>query len=86
MSKPVEQELLDNAILKLATSDEGQRFIYHLLDLCGVHTVTFTGNSQTFYLEGRRSIGLEIISLMEAVDPRLYPKLLLTMQKGESDG
>ena len=33
MSKSIEQELLENAVLKLATTDEGQRFIYHLLDL-----------------------------------------------------
>ena len=86
MNDNVRQELLQNAVLKLSTSDEGKRFIYHILDLCGIHTSSFTGNSQTFYLEGRRSVGLEIISLMEAVDPRLYPKLLLTMQEETTNG
>lgn len=86
MNDKIKNELLENAVLKLATSDEGRRFIYHVLDICGIHTSSFTGNSQTFYLEGRRSVGLEIIGLMEIVDPRLYPKLLLTMQEETTNG
>jgi hypothetical protein len=51
------------------------------LGLCNLYTSTFTGNSQTFYLEGKRDVGLDILKLLEDADPTIYPKLILDKQE-----
>lgn len=70
-----EQLLADlRALLKLK---HGRRFIWHLLSTCHINSGSFTGNSQTFFLEGERSIGLHILSLLEQADNHAYPQMIL---------
>lgn len=69
-------------LLKLNTREvlklkAGKEIIWHILSMCGIYDDTFTGNSQSFYLEGKRAVGLEILQLLEDADPTFYPKLLL---------
>lgn len=68
--------LIEN-IRELLKLRAGQDFIWSILDLCDLFADTFTGNSQTYYLEGKRAIGLQIIGLLQEADPAAYPKLLL---------
>ena len=49
-----------NALDVLLKSHEGQWFIARLMDTEGFNTVAFTGNSATFYNEGRRSVTVDI--------------------------
>ena len=44
----------------LLTSEDGRWFIARLLKNEGLHTSGFTGNSSTFYNEGRRSVAVDI--------------------------
>lgn len=54
-------------IRKVLSSMEGRRFIWRLMSSCGVFHGSFTGNSTTFFNEGRRDIGLLVLrDLMEA--------------------
>lgn len=47
------------AALKMVMSSvEGREFIWMLLDRCGIFRSSFTGNSETFFREGERNIGL----------------------------
>lgn len=64
-----------NAVL---ATPEGERLIYHIIAMCGVFNSSFTGNSETFFREGKRSIGLKVMSEIET---HAQPKLanLLTM-------
>ncbi len=62
------------ALLKLK---HGRRVVWHLLSVCHINSNSFTGNSQTFFLEGERSIGLHMLSLIEQADPRAYPQMIL---------
>lgn len=40
---------------------QGRWFLMRLLDTCCIMQTTFTGNSQSFYNEGRRSVGIDIV-------------------------
>ena len=71
------------AVKRLLKTSDGRAFIWYVLSLCELYSSTFTGNSTTFYREGKRDIGLEILRLLEEVDPTAYPRLILLMQKEE---
>ena len=48
------------ALQALLDSEDGRWFIARLLKNEGLHTSGFTGNSGTFYNEGRRSVAVDI--------------------------
>lgn len=55
------------------STPEGRRFFFRLLDgVCNLHGGTFTGNSQTFHLEGRRSVGVELLKEAQGVAPEAW--------------
>lgn len=64
------KRLLDREVSdlkKIISIPEGRRFIWRILSDAGIYQTSFTGNSTTFYLEGRRSLGLEVLKdLMKA--------------------
>lgn len=42
----------------LLADARGRRFMWRLLNTCGIFTTSFTGNSTTFFNEGARNVGL----------------------------
>jgi len=72
---------LEANIRELAKTKQGKSLIWEVLSMCGLYSSTFTGNSQGAYLEGRRSVGLELLQLLEDSDGTIYPKLLLEMME-----
>jgi len=66
---------------ELLKTRAGKDFIWHALSICNIYGDVFTGNSQTFYLEGKRAVGLELLQLLEDVDPLAYATLLLAKHK-----
>ena len=54
----------------------GRRFVWRLLDATKVFQTSMTGNSYTFFNEGRRDVGLLIFGEVMEVCPDLY----VTMQ------
>ena len=62
-------------------TSQGKNVLWHVLSLCNIYSDVFTGNSQTFHLEGKRAIGLQILKLMEDADPSMYPRLILHQNK-----
>ena len=51
--------------------------LWHILGICGIYDDTFTGNSQTFYREGMRRVGLDTLQLIDEADPSAYARLIL---------
>lgn len=43
----------------------GRRFIYDLLEQTHQYSTSFTGNSQTFFKEGERNIGIKLMARIE---------------------
>ena len=59
----MELHRLDQESLKsILKTIDGRWFLMRLLDATGVMANTFTGNSTTFFNEGKRQVGLEILA------------------------
>ena len=54
------------------STPQGQRTIWRYLAMCGVYRLSYTGNADTNFNEGQRSIGLNMISDLNEADPKLY--------------
>jgi len=79
----LKQDVDDNDLRFILASPQGQRFVWKLLQSCGVFKSSFTGSSETFFLEGQRNIGLKLISEVMRVDPESYLKMHKS-SKGEN--
>ena len=66
----------------LLTSEEGKWFIARLLKNEGLTTSAFTGNSATFYNEGRRSVAVDIYANIKRLLGVDGIKLLHQAQEG----
>ena len=55
-----ESELDD--IAWLMSEKRGRRLMFRMLEMCSVYRSSFTGNSQTFFNEGRRAVGTTLIT------------------------
>jgi hypothetical protein len=58
---------------------QGRRFLWWILQQCGIYRITATGNSLTYLYEGERNVGLKIINQINAVDEAAYSALCYTM-------
>lgn len=84
-----EQEERRKARLVLAARDilkteNGKRFLFWLINQTGVFAPCFTGNSTTFFLEGKRSVGLEIYRLLMEAEPDAFRELI-DFQRNETE-
>lgn len=66
----------DDALRTVLQTKEGRRYLYELLDFCGMHRGSFTGNSETFYREGMRNVALKIFADIGRVDGDAYLKMI----------
>ena len=62
---------------------EGRRCYWGLMRRCGIHRSSFTGNNTTFFNEGERNIGLQMLSDLEEADPTAYAKCLSEAKEQE---
>lgn len=60
----------------IMSNKRGRRFVWRLLEKAGVYRSSFTGNSETFFREGQRNLGLQILGLIHAHTPELYATML----------
>ena len=61
---------------QVVSTKEGRRFIWRLLEEAGVYRSSFTGTSQTFFLEGQRNMGLLLIREIHEICPDVYTTML----------
>ncbi len=65
----------------LMSDKRGRRFIWRMLELTGVYRSSFTGNSETFFREGARNVGLKLISDIHEFAPDSYTTMLDEQRK-----
>ena len=65
----------------LMSDKRGRRFIWRMLETTGVYRSSFTGNSETFFREGSRNVGLKLISDIHEFAPDAYPMMLEEQRK-----
>jgi len=80
-AEEIEYDTLVSNTRELLKTRAGRDFIWHALSITDLYGDIFTGNSTTFYNEGKRSIGLQILELLEDVSSTAYAELLLLKQK-----
>lgn len=61
---------------------QGRRLMSRILGLCGVYRSSYTGNSETFFREGMRNIGLILVADMQTLTPGDFVKLLQEHSNG----
>lgn len=60
----------DNDLRAVMRLTEGRRFVLRIVEeISGVMSETFTGNSETFHREGRRSVGVAVMGHALRVAP-----------------
>ncbi len=65
----------------LMSDARGRRFMWRLLEVTGLYRSSFTGNSETFFREGARNVGLKMISDIHEFTPDAYPTMLMEQRK-----
>lgn len=65
----------------LMSDPRGRRIVWGLLVLTGVYRSSFTGNSETFFREGERNVGLKLVDKIHTNCPEKYS----TMTKEAND-
>lgn len=83
MSK--KESILELNVREVIGTKAGKDVLWNILSMCNLYGDNFTGNSQTFYLEGKRSIGLEILQMLEDADPTVYARMLLERQDKDKE-
>lgn len=63
---------------------EFRRYLKRYLTLASVFKTTFTGNSETFFREGQRSIGTTMLGEMMQADPKAFA-LVMAEKMPEDD-
>ena len=54
-----------SSLMSLLKNKEGRWFLTRLLDATGINANSFTGNSHTFFNEGKRQVGLELLARIQ---------------------
>jgi len=65
----------------LMSSKRGRRIIWRWLERTGVYRSSFTGNSETFFREGQRNVGLMLMAQINEVAVEQYAVMLKEHQE-----
>lgn len=78
----------DEDFRSVMSSVEGRRFMWWLLGKTGLYETSFTGNSTTFFNEGKRNIGLLLINRINDVCPEQYANMVrdAKLEREKPDG
>jgi hypothetical protein len=60
------------ATMAVMSTPEGRDFVHRLMAKSGLFELSYTGNADTNFREGRRSIGLHLHNELDEVCPSLY--------------
>lgn len=70
--------------LKWVLADKrGRRYVAWLLERAGIYRSSFTGNSETFFREGARNLGLQVVAEIHDHSPDSYVQLLKEYRANE---
>lgn len=76
------QEL--NDVEFVLSTPQGRRFLWRLLGVCHVFKTSFTGNSTTFFNEGKRDVGLRLLGDINEASPDSYLKMMQEAKKEQN--
>jgi hypothetical protein len=76
-------EILNANVRHVMGTKAGRDVMWEILSMCQLGTDNSADANQG--IEGKRSIGLQIIGLLSDADPKLYPNLLISKQEDEDE-
>ena len=76
-------ELLKLNLAKVGNTPEGRAVLWEILSSTGIYGINSESHTHMFQ-EGRRSVGVDLLTLLNVVDPKLYIKML-TEHLGEDN-
>lgn len=68
----------------LMADKRGRRIIWGLLEKTGMYRSSFTGNSETFFREGQRNVGLMLTALLHEHCAERYATMITEHQSHDS--
>jgi len=74
----------EDDIKELLSTPVGRRHYWRLLGKTGIFESSFTGNSETFFREGRRDVGLMLMADIIDIMPESYVLMIQENQARES--
>jgi hypothetical protein len=77
----LQNERADADLVWLMNQREGRRFISRLLQSCHLYETSFTSTSATFFREGERNIGLQVLADIVRLCPELHARMAGESQK-----
>ena len=73
------------AIEAIADTQHGREFLWWLFELCGVFGTSYTGNSDTYFNEGRRAVGNEVLHRLVKVKPEIFQAMIKSGKARQSE-
>lgn len=77
------EETRKNDLRWMLSDPRGRRIAWRLLEVSGVFRISFTGNSETFFREGCRNVGLQFLHEILEVDPRILSTMIIEKEKSD---
>lgn len=70
---------------QLLSTYAGRNFVWRILAECGIYQSSFTGTAETtFFKEGKRQIGIWLLSEIHSADPTAYARMQTeAIERGE---
>jgi len=79
------QRDLYDAVEAIYNTPEGKKFIMWLIALSGIDRSRWSNDAEvSAFNAGEQNIGHKIVAVLDAVDPRFYPSLLLGFANNET--
>lgn len=75
--KNKELDILQSNVREVLKTGAGKELIWYMLEICDIYNdYNIADTNRVNYMLGRRSIGLELLQLIEDANPGSYSKLL----------
>jgi len=70
------EDMIDEGLRELVSNRNGRELVWWMLSEAGIYQTSFTGNSTTFFNEGKRSIGLVLLDRLIRMRPDAYAQMI----------
>jgi hypothetical protein len=71
-SKEILRQIEAEDFMWMMEDPRGRRIMWRLLEMTGIYRSSFTGNSETFFREGARNVGLQLVGEIHSLCPEKY--------------
>lgn len=72
----------DRSLEAVLSTPEGRAFIWRVIaEICGIFRQSYTGNSETFFNEGRRAVGAQLLGEVRRLQPELYLRMVVDQER-----